>query len=246
VTNQVTNQINTQEVIKKEFLNIFEVSHLFDVSAITVRRYIKNIFEQIAIAEDKLNLSTQNDKTKLYRELEALSNRARKRVIGQTKAGESIYLLELANKEAFANWQLRPTIKAVIQENENLVTQEATHIDSVGSSEASLSTQKPDTTIHEDNQASTQEADQASNRGSDMSTQEPEERSPKTENIQWVANDGFSQKYIQLLETQLSEKDDTIKDLRETNKFLSITNGKLNEHLRLLLEKPEEPTIDKQ
>jgi uncharacterized coiled-coil protein SlyX len=46
-------------------------------------------------------------------------------------------------------------------------------------------------------------------------------------------------KYVNLLESQLIEKDETIKDLRETNKFLSITNSKLNEQIRFLLEKPQ-------
>ena len=70
-------------------------------------------------------------------------------------------------------------------------------------------------------------------------TQAPE-KAPE-QSAQQVTVDAFGQKYVQLLETQLSEKDATIKDLRETNKFLSITNGKLNEHLRFLLEKPQNP-----
>jgi hypothetical protein len=231
--NSLSSQINAQEVIKKDFLNIFEVSHLFDVSAITVRRYIKSIFEQIAATEGKL-LSTQNDKAKLYQDLEALSNKARKRVIGQTKSGESMYLLELANKEAVANWQLRPAIKTVIQEREDLTTQEATQL---SNQIDTMSTQKAE--------AATQETARVSNQKPDAGVQKPEENSQKTEQTQWVAAESLNQKYVQLLETQLSEKDDTIKDLRETNKFLSITNGKLNEQLRLFLEKPEGPVADK-
>jgi hypothetical protein len=226
------NQINTQEIIKKFFLNIFEVSHLFDVSAITVRRYIKNIFKEITETEEKLNLSNQNDKAKLYGELENLSAKARKRVIGQTKSGESLYLLELANKEAFENWQLRPTIKAVIQGTENIASQGDDQLsiktDPVDNGGANMSTQK--------SSGSTQKQE--------VSNQKLEEGTQRIEQIQWSEADSFGQKYIQLLESQLLEKDDTIRDLRETNKFLSITNGKLNEHLRLLLEKPGKPIAE--
>lgn len=206
----MSNQINTQAIIKKAFLNIFEISYLFDVSGITVRRHIKNILEKIALVGEKIRLSTQDDKALLTQELRDLLGKARKRVIGQTKEGESIYLLELSNREAFASWQLRPTIKAAIRETEKLPTQEP-------------------------NQVSTQK--------NDLDNQNPKMINQKEgePNNQEVAIGGYGQKYVQLLETQLSEKDDTIKDLRETNKFLSITNGKLNEQLRLLLEKPQEP-----
>jgi hypothetical protein len=234
--NSLSSQINAQEVIKKDFLNIFEVSHLFDVSAITVRRHIKSIFGQIAATEGKL-LSTQNDKAKLYQELEALSNKARKKIIGQNKAGESIYLLELANKEAFAIWQLRPTIKAVIQENEGLSNQKVAQQGEQGDQTDVLSTQEPELSTQKPDIAAPA-ADKLSTKESEGNSMEPEKDTQKTEQIQWAPSDSFGQKYVQLLETQLSEKDDTIKDLRETNKFLSITNGKLNEQLRLLLDKP--------
>jgi hypothetical protein len=229
-------QINVQEILKKDFLNIFEISYLFDVSGITARRHIKSIMDNIALIEDKIKLDTQEDKTMMEQELNVLSGKARKRVVGQTKSGQTMYLLELANKEAFANWQLRPAIRGVAKEPQNVPTQNL--------SNQNLHTQKPVDTIQNVPPAAV------------LPEQKPAEPAPApdlpTQNIptqnlsnQWMAFDGFSDKYLKLLESQLSEKDDTIKDLRETNKFLSITNGKLNEQLRFLLEKPQGPESQK-
>jgi hypothetical protein len=219
----MSNQINTQEIIKKDFLNIFEISHLFDVSGITARRHIKSILEKIALLEDKIKLNTQSDQALLTQELVSLNTKVKKKVIGQTRDGQDMYLLELASKEAFANWELRPTIKTVIQETERLSTQDII---------------QPVQPVSQSSQPITQDDSSGNN-------QHPESIIQKTseQNSQPLIVDAFAGKYVQLLETQLSEKDATIKDLRETNKFLSITNGKINEQLRLLLEKPQNPTM---
>lgn len=189
----MTTQINTQEILKKNFINIFEISLLFDVSGITARRHIHGILKEIELLKDKLKLSTQKDEALITQELNALLGKVRKRVVGQTKDGEDIFILELAKEEALAKWGLRP---AVVQENPDFTAQTA----QAAPEPVHLTTQKPD---------------------------------------QEIISDEYSKKYISLLETQLVEKDSTIKDLRETNKFLSITNGKLNEQLKLLLEKPK-------
>src|SRR3989304_6800234 len=178
----MSNQINTQEVIQKEFFNIFEISHLFNVSGITARRYIKNILDKIDLLEDKLKLSNENDRPPILQELNALVGKARKRVVGQTQSGEALYILELSNKEAFENWELRPNIKETIPDAENLITQEL-------------------------NQAGAQpQQSQESGAQTQATEKAPEKIAQK------VTVDAFGQKYVQLLETQLSEKDATIKD----------------------------------
>jgi hypothetical protein len=212
--------MNTQDILKKDFLNIFEISNLFEVSAITVRRHIKNIFKEISFIEDNLKLSTPDDKALLIQKLESLSSRARKRIVGQTKAGGSMYLLELSSKEAFANWQLRPTITAVNEEYEKREQEPILHTNQV----------KPMITPESE----------LTNQENDKNNQSEKEGIKSTEYVGNGTSVGFAEKYLQLLEAQLLEKDDTIKDLRETNKFLSITNGKLNEQLRLFLNKPSD------
>lgn len=227
----MSNQINTQEVIKKEFLNIFEISHLFNVSGITARRHIKTILDKIDLLEDKLKLCPPNDKPPILQELNALVGKARKRVIGQTQGGESMYVLEISNKEAFENWDLRPNIKTIVKDAENLITQESAKNDNLSNHEDTqdpdLSTQNPNQDADYDNASVIQEPK--------VSTQNAAPDDNQSE------INGLGEKYVKLLESQLLEKDATIKDLRETNKFLSITNGKLNEQLRLLLEKPPDP-----
>jgi hypothetical protein len=230
MSNQADSQINTQEILKKDFLNIFEISYLFDVSGITARRHIKGIMDKMAEIENKMKLDTQEGTALLAQELNVLAGKARKRVVGQTKSGQTIYLLELANKEAFANWQLRPAIKGVVQEPQNAPVPKMPA--------QNMPAQKTVDTIQ-----SVSAAVQApeSKPAEPAPLQDLPTQNVPTQNLsnQWMAFDGFGEKYIKLLESQLSEKDDTIKDLRETNKFLSITNGKLNEQLRFLLEKPQ-------
>jgi hypothetical protein len=196
----MTTQMNNEETLKKDFINIFEISHLFDVSGITARRYINGIFKEIELMQEKLKLADQADQAMTTQKLKTLSDRVRRKVVGQTKAGEDIFILELAKKEALEKWPLRPTVKTASQETPDQAEQ---------------------ATVKE----TVQMPDQLSNQ---MSNQN-------------LVTDIYGQKYISLLETQLTEKDNTIKDLRETNKFLSITNGKLNEQLRMLLEKPQGP-----
>jgi hypothetical protein len=188
------NQLNTKEILRKDFLNIFEISHLFDVSGITARRHINEILGEIDLLQDKMKLDIQGDGALITQKLNTLSGKARRRVIGRARNGKDIFILELSKKEAMAKWGMRPT---VVEEMRNVTTQMTTQ----------------------------------------MINQEDNHQA-ETENNQEVIGDGYGQKYIELLESQLTEKDDTIKDLRETNKFLSITNGKLNEQLKLLLEKP--------
>jgi hypothetical protein len=240
----MNNQINTQEVIKKDFLNIFEISQLFSVSGITARRHIKEILEKVDLLEDKLKVSAPQDKPPISQELSPLLGKARKRVIGLTQAGESMYILELSRKEAFAVWELRPSAKNLIPDVENLSTQNSDQaFDQGGDHE---DTQKGDQYSNLSNQTeflSNQKGAPGGDQTEHLITQEPEASSQKGDSPREkeLVVDAFVQKYIQLLESQLTEKDATIKDLRETNKFLSITNGKLNEQLRFLLDKPQPP-----
>jgi hypothetical protein len=202
------NQINIQEVLKKNFINIFEISHLFDVSGITARRHINGILKEIELLKDKIKLDTQGDNALLIQELNTLLGKVRRRVIGQTKMGEDIFILELAKEEALAKWELRPDV----QEAQNPTAQ------------------NPEI-----------EPDQLSNQEPDQKRDQDNTQKTEKQNFQEVIIGDYGSKYVSLLESQLTEKDDTIKDLRETNKFLSITNGKLNEQLKLLLERPQEP-----
>jgi hypothetical protein len=256
----MNNQIDTQEIIKKEFLNIFEISQLFSVSGITARRHIKEILEKIDLLENKLKLSVPQDKPPILQELGALLGKARKRVIGQTQAAESMYILELSRKEAFANWELRPSVRTSIPDAESLSTQSSDQggdqndqggtqnwpkfdqgVDQRGDQNQFLSNQKSNLS-NQNNVLSNQKPDQGGDQTGNLSNQIPDLITQKPDNNgeREVIVDAFAQKYIRLLETQLEEKDATIKDLRETNKFLSITNNKLNEQLRFLLEKPKE------
>lgn len=188
--------------MENEFIDIFEISHLFNVSGITARRYINEILNEMELLEEKVKLDTQKDDSLSIQKLNDLSKKARRRIIGQTKAGKDMFILELSKSEALSKWGLRPSAKTSAECAQNMTNQNV--------------------------KSATQ-----------MINQEDDQGNYK-ENAGEVV-DSFGQKYIKLLESQLNEKDDTIKDLRETNKFLSITNGKLNEQMKLMLEKPKEP-----
>jgi hypothetical protein len=211
----MTNQMSTQEIIKKDFINIFEISHLLDVSGITARRYINGILEEIELLKSQIKLDTQDDKALSNQRLNTLLSKARRRVIGQTKAGEDIFILELAREEALAKWGLRPAAKADIKKIQDMTAQAPV-------------------------QPAAQPDIQASSQIYQEDIRKTEDKTGE------VAIDTFGSKYISLLESQLTEKDNTIKDLRETNKFLSITNGKLNEQLKFLLEKPKESDLPRE
>jgi hypothetical protein len=219
-------QLSAQEAIKKEFISIFEISLLFDVSGITARRYINGIFKEIELLESKLKSADQNDPDLINQKIKVLSDKVRRRVIGQTKIGEDIFILELARKEALENWDLRPSAKDIIQKETDQVDQ------------SNQTTQTDQTTQNIQTDQTSQGGNQQTVQA--ISQENPQNSLPRAERYepQNLVTDIYGQKYISLMESQLVEKDNTIKDLRETNKFLSITNGKLNEQLRFLLEKP--------
>jgi len=50
--------------------------------------------------------------------------------------------------------------------------------------------------------------------------------------------------YTQFLLEQIKEKDNTIKDIRETNKYLSISNRDLNQKIVQLLEAPKKENYE--
>jgi hypothetical protein len=218
-------QINAQEVIKKDFINIFEISLLFDVSGITARRYINGIFKEIDSLKEQLKLIDQNDQGVINQKIEVLSGKVRRRVVGKTKANGDIFILELAKKEALESWSLRPDIKDVFQQEINQVKEPT----------------QPKQNISVDQNEQVEKNQQANNQPLAPEPDQPQVSLPKVERYEQpnLVTDIYGQKYVTLLETQLVEKDNTIKDLRETNKFLSITNSKLNEQLKFLLEKPQ-------